>query len=63
MPDPLNIEDVMEICPHGKLELECMVCLPICPGCSEANGTEGYVPVRHAPPLCGTNAERKDATE
>lgn len=31
---------------------------PVCPGCSEANGTEGLAVVRHAPPLCGTSAER-----
>lgn len=30
---------------------------PICPGCTEANGTEGWAVVRHEPPLCRTNAE------
>ena len=30
--------------------------IPICPGCSEANGTNGWAVVRHDPPLCKTSA-------
>lgn len=33
--------------------------IPICPGCSEANGTDGWAVVRHEPPLCRTEAEKK----
>ncbi len=33
--------------------------IPICPGCSEANGTDGWAVVRHDPPLCKTSAEQK----
>ncbi len=31
--------------------------VPICPGCSEANGTDGWAVVRHDPPLCKSSAE------
>lgn len=34
--------------------------VPVCPGCSEANGTDGGAAVRHDPPLCRTTAERKE---
>ncbi len=41
--------------------------IPVCPGCSEANGTEGWAAVRHDPPLCKTSAEiakeREDTPE
>ncbi len=32
--------------------------VPVCPGCSEANGTEGWAAVRHDPPLCKSSAEQ-----
>lgn len=34
---------------------------PVCPGCTEeANGTDGWVVVRHEPPLCRTRKEIED---
>jgi hypothetical protein len=32
---------------------------PVCHGCTEVNGTDGWTVVRHAPPLCHTSAEIK----
>lgn len=31
--------------------------VPVCPGCTEAYGTESRAVVRHMPPLCRTSAE------
>ena len=36
---------------------------PVCPGCSEINGTEGAALVRHLPPLCKTLAELESEEE